>query len=590
MEKIITVNNIPFLRVRLITSFIITTFLCFVVIFQLSNGAGGWLALHEQSLSVVIIEILPILLFFLLLFINSRNYHEEMNAAAQRQHENSIATISTILEKVKSGTYDKETDSTSETSVDKGLRDIYDKFKTDADNERHRSWANEGLAAFRETMGTHTQIKPMCEEITSKIVKYVKANQGGIFIVNENEKLDLIACYAFERKKYIRKEVLPGEGLVGQCYLERHRIYLTQVPQHYINITSGLGGANPECLLIVPLMLKDSIVGVLELAGFNTFKDYQLEFIDKAAEALAQSISMIKVNEETNRLLENSLQREKEMKNQEERMLQNLEELYVTQEDMRKINLEMEEIFKAINTLTATVELNPQGNIIKLNDRLLHTLHYEAQDLYGKPFSSFLSLEQEPSFNAIWSSLLQGKSEEKVFTFLDAHKNQRWLRTGFYPLQGKDGTERIICFINDISEIKTKEVELDTLNREMEAFRKMLIRILNEIPLKVFLKQYNGKFFVVNDAVSRFHGFDSPEGLIGKSDFDFYGHKDAAEWLEAEHKIIAEGRTEYIHEDAGQILQTVKMPFYIDPLKETGLLGFQADVTELEKLKQGVRE
>jgi PAS domain S-box-containing protein len=131
-----------------------------------------------------------------------------------------------------------------------------------------------------------------------------------------------------------------------------------------------------------------------------------------------------------------------------------------------------------------------------------------------------------------------------------------------------------------------KEAELNKLNAEVEAFRKMLIRILNEIPLKVFLKQYNGKFFVVNDAVSRFHGFDTPDGLIGKSDFDFYDHKDASEWLEAEHKIIREGKTEYTHEDGGKILRTVKMPFYIDPLNETGLLGYQADVTELETLKK----
>jgi len=254
--------------------------------------------------------------------------------------------------------------------------------------------------------------------------------------------------------------------------------------------------------------------------------------------------------------------------------------------------LEMEEIFKAIDTLTATLELNREGEIIKLNDRLLATLNFTAQDLYAKQLKQLLIRDDEETknFPFLWQDVLEGKSAEKVLMFEDAYKKPRWLRTGFYPLQGKDGTERIICFLNDISEIKTKELELDVVNQNMEAFRKMLIRILNEIPLKVFLKQFNGKFFVVNDAVSRFHGFDSPEGLIGKSDFDFYAHHDAAEWLEAEHKIIADGRTEYIHEDSGKILQTVKMPFYIDPLKETGLLGFQADITELEQLKKQLKK
>ncbi len=78
------------------------------------------------------------------------------------------------------------------------------------------------------------------------------------------------------------------------------------------------------------------------------------------------------------------------MKDQEERMKQNVEELYVTQEDMRKVNLEMEELFKAINALTATVELNREGNITKLNDRFLHTLNFTAQDLYGNSFGSLM--------------------------------------------------------------------------------------------------------------------------------------------------------------------------------------------------------
>jgi PAS domain-containing protein len=340
--------------------------------------------------------------------------------------------------------------------------------------------------------------------------------------------------------------------------------------------------------LIVPLNLKESTIGVLEIASFRPFKKYELEFIEKVAEAFAQSISTIRVSEETKKLLEKSLNREQEMKDQEERMKQNVEELYVTQEDMRKVNLEMEELFKAINALTATVELNRQGEITKLNDRFLQTLNLTAQDLYGKPFVSVLENGSDGTelFDLLWGKVIEGQAEEQVLTFVDSAKNRCWLRTGLYPLQGTNGIERILVFLTNITAIKTKEIQADKAHKEMEATRKMLIRILNEIPLKVFLKQYNGKFFVVNDTVSRFHGFDSPEGLIGKSDFDFYDHKDASDWLEAEHKIIASGRTEYIHEDGGQILKTIKMPFFIDPLNETGLLGLQADVTELESLRK----
>lgn len=584
MDHVLLLNKTSFDRKRFYLFVSVSVLLTCIALYQVSQLGNGWMELHQKAPFIILLELFPILLILFLLFITRKKFKGESDANHQGAKDQLIKNISSIIEKIKSGEYDKEHDICGENIVDTALREIYEKFKSDADSERHRSWGNEGLAAMREIMGSHTEIRNMSEELISRLIKYIGANQGGVFVLNPEHELELLACYAFERKKYLNKTITPGEGLVGQCYLERHAIYLTKVPENYLNITSGLGMANPKCILIVPLNLKESTIGVLEIASFKPFKKYELEFIEKVAEALAQSISTIRVSEETKKLLDKSLSREQEMKDQEERMRQNLEELYVTQEDMRKINLEMEELFKAINALTETVELNRQGEIIKLNDRFLQTLNFTEQELYGKPFSSLM--DGTENFSITWQSVLEGRSAEVVFTFLDASGKQCWLRTGFYPLQGKNGIERILVFLNNITAIKNKEIQLDKVNQEMEATRKMLIRILNEIPLKVFLKQYNGKFFVVNDTVSRFHGFDSPDGLIGKSDFDFYDHKDASAWLEAEHKIISAGRTEYIHEDGGKILQTIKMPFYIDPLNETGLLGLQADVTELENLRK----
>jgi PAS domain-containing protein len=588
MSPALWLNKTPFQKSRFILFITASLILAITAVYQLSKLAEGWLVLHEKAPFVVLLELLPIVLILFLLFVTRKQFHEQTLADHQGEKVKLIDGISVIIGKIKSGQYDKEKDVTGEEVIDTALREIYEKFKSDADTERHRSWVNEGLAMLREVMGSHTEIKSMSEEVVSRLIKHVKANQGGAFILNDHNELELLACYAFERKKYLKTTIKPGEGLVGQCYLERHPLYLTKVPQDYIHITSGLGEANPGCILIVPLSLKDSTIGVLEIASFTPFKKYELEFIEKVAEAFAQSISTIRVSEDTKKLLDKSLSREQEMKDQEERMKQNVEELYVTQEDMRKVNLEMEELFKAINALTATVELNRQGDITKLNDRFLQTLNFTAQDLYGKSIRSLMENGPDGTglFNLMWDKVMDGQAEEHVLTFLDASNNLCWLRTGFYPLQGVNGIDRILVFLTNITAIKTKEIQADKANKEMEATKKMLIRILNEIPLKVFLKQYNGKFFVVNDTVSRFHGFDTPEGLIGKSDFDFYDHKDASDWLEAEHKIIASGRTEYIHQDGGQTLKTIKMPFYIDPLDETGILGLQADITELENLRK----
>jgi PAS domain-containing protein len=591
MGPVLWLNNTPFRKNQFFLFITFSIALTIAAVYQLSVLAEGWYVLHEKAPLTIFLELLPILLILFVLFTTRKEFHEQTLAAHRADKVQLIDSISAIIGKIKSGHYDKAHDITGEEVIDTALREIYEKFKSDTDIEGHRSWVNEGLAMLREVMGSHTEIKSMSEEVVSRLIKYVKANQGGVFILNDQQELELLACYAFERKKYLNRIIKPGEGLVGQCYLERHPLYLTKVPADYISITSGLGKANPGCILILPLNLKDSTIGVLEIASFRPFMKYELEFIEKVAEAFAQSISTIRVSEETKKLLEKSLSREQEMKDQEERMKQNVEELYVTQEDMRKVNLEMEELFKAINTLTATVELNKQGDITKLNDRFLQTLNFSAQELYGKAFSLLMEKGSDGTelLSLLWEKVMDGQAEEQVFTFVDASKNLCWLRTGFYPLQVINGIDRVLVFLTNITAIKTKEIQADKANKEMEATRKMLIRILNEIPLKVFLKQYNGKFFVVNDTVSRFHGFDSPEGLIGKSDFDFYDHKDASDWLEAEHKIIASGRTEYVHKDGGQTLKTIKMPFYIDPLGETGILGLQADITELENLRKQLK-
>src|SRR5690606_9000781 len=112
--------------------------------------------------------------------------------------------------------------------------------------------------------------------LISNVVKYVKAKVGGLFILEEEEDgsshLQLQACYAYDRKKFISKRLEVGEGLVGQAYLEGQSVYLTEVPDEYMIITSGLGDTSPRSLLIIPLRTNERIEGILELASLNEFK------------------------------------------------------------------------------------------------------------------------------------------------------------------------------------------------------------------------------------------------------------------------------------------------------------------------------
>ena len=207
--------------------------------------------------------------------------------------------------------------------------------------ESQRRWAAEGIAQLTNLTRTHSNEKAtaLYDQVIIHFVKYLEANQGGLYTIdreNEETEIRLEACYAYDRKKYLQKTIAPGEGLVGQVFLERHPMCLTEVPQNYVNITSGLGKATPRALVIVPLIVNEAVEGVLEIATFKVVEDHHLKFLEKAGESLAAFIQMNRVNTKTRILLTEAQQQAEEMRAQEEEMRQNLEELAATQEEIHR--------------------------------------------------------------------------------------------------------------------------------------------------------------------------------------------------------------------------------------------------------------
>ncbi len=208
--------------------------------------------------------------------------------------------------------------------------------------EEKRNWATQGLAEFSDILRIdYNNIDDLGFRIIQKLIKYLDINQGGLFIVNDEDPnnivLELIACYAFDRQKFVSEKFKPGESLVGACYLERKTTHIKKVPNTYISITSGLGEANPSSLLLVPLVLNEDIFGVIELASFKEFPQYKIEFVEKVAESIASSISNAKTNEKTKQLLKQSQTQAEQMTLQEKEMKQNMEEMQATQEEMQRL-------------------------------------------------------------------------------------------------------------------------------------------------------------------------------------------------------------------------------------------------------------
>lgn len=227
-----------------------------------------------------------------------------------------------------------------------------------AQEDEQRNWANEGLTQFGEVLrrSENLDIEDFCYEIISSLIKYMKLNQGWLYLVEqgENEKgdeetyLELKACYAYSRKKYIAQRITIGQGLTGQCWQEGEKIYMNDVPNDYTTIQSGTGGANPSAVLIVPLQVNQEIFGIMEIAGFRDLQTWEIEFVERVADMIASTISVARINERTRTLLADSQSLTENLRAQEEEMRQNFEELRSTQEEMNRRETQLKDRIKEL--------------------------------------------------------------------------------------------------------------------------------------------------------------------------------------------------------------------------------------------------
>ena len=142
----------------------------------------------------------------------------------------------------------------------------------------------------------------MFNKVLQKLTDYINATMGGIFVLNDDDRDDIhlvqAATVAYQKTKFVEHKVYPGDGLVGTCYLEKEKIFLTKLPDRYIEVHSGLGESNPKCLLLEPLIMDENVLGVLEIASMEIIEDYQIDFIEHVAQSLAIAIASYRITSE----------------------------------------------------------------------------------------------------------------------------------------------------------------------------------------------------------------------------------------------------------------------------------------------------
>jgi HAMP domain-containing protein/signal transduction histidine kinase/CheY-like chemotaxis protein len=266
-----------------------------------------------------------------------------------------------------------------------------------------QDWLKSNLAKFTQMLQGQKDLYTVTQRILSELAQVVTAHYGAFYILrqddeSQNVKLNLFATYAYKSQTNIPREFAIGEGLIGQCAFEKERILITNVPEEYIHINSGLGQASPFNLIILPVLFENNVKAVIELASLDSFSVTHLDFLSQLTESLGIVLNTIETNTRTEELLAQSQSLAGELKIQQEELrrtndeLQDKALLLVKQkEEVEAKNKEVEEARKSLEEKAEQLTLTS-----KYKSEFLANMSHELRT----PLNSLLILAQQLYENA----------------------------------------------------------------------------------------------------------------------------------------------------------------------------------------------
>ena len=472
---------------------------------------------------------------------------------------------------VGEGNFDKKFSPASESDIlGNSLVQMRDRLKNIALEDKKTEWATKGSSELSNVIRKDEDKYLLYNNILRFLINYLNANQGALFLsVGEGgtEQLEMQACYAYKRKKHLSKTIQLGEGLVGQVYQEKMSIYLKEIPENYISITSGLGDAPPNNIYIVPLKKDEEVVGVIEIAAFKELEEYQRTFIDNAAQIIGGAIASININETTKKLLEESQTKEEKLQSQEEELRQNLEELSATQESMERKTKELDQQNSKLSAILDSaidpiITIDRDGSILSINKATTTLFGYPSEELIGSnvkmlmpdppqsDHDGYLEEYNRTKQKHIIGNLRQVEARKKDGSLFPAEiavneaiVGNTSIFTGIIrdlseKQRIKEDQEKYVEKLEITSQLAEKQFEeAKRLNHEMDA----RFHVLNESTILSESDTY-GNIIYVNDKLCEVSQYQKEE-LIGKPHNIFRHDNMPKEVFSKMWKTISSGRT-----------------------------------------------
>lgn len=263
------------------------------------------------------------------------------------------------------------------------LQDVYRKMEEQA-------WVKTNAAEIAVVLQQARTFTDLAQSFLSAVAPLLGAGHAVVYILDETDnRLRLMASYAYRERKQLNSHFGIGEGLVGQCAFEKTPITLTNPPEDYVRIGSGLGELTPKCIAALPILQKGKVLGVLEIASFQSFDDKSMALLEEILPILATDLEILGHSMRTQRLLEETREQATRMEMQAAQLEEQSVEMAAQQNELMQTEALTRQAEERSRLLLGAIGeglfgLDQDGKISFVNPAACTLLGYKEEDLIGK--------------------------------------------------------------------------------------------------------------------------------------------------------------------------------------------------------------
>jgi HAMP domain-containing protein/CheY-like chemotaxis protein/signal transduction histidine kinase len=275
------------------------------------------------------------------------------------------------------------------------INTMINNLRLTTERNTEEDWLKTNLARFTGMLQGQRDLTTVGRTLLSELAPLVNAHQAVIYQMEteDEKKLVLLSAYAGDRQDGHLRRVDPGEGLVGQCALEKRRILIRDLPDSKVTIRSGLFEAVPRNVIVLPVLFEDRVKAVIELASLGVFTASHLAFLEQLTASIGIVLNSIEATMQTEGLLKQSQQLATELQMQQKELQQKNEQLAQKAQQLAEQNAEVERKNQEIEQ--ARRELEGKAKELALTSKYKSEFLANMSHELRTPLNSILVLGQQ---------------------------------------------------------------------------------------------------------------------------------------------------------------------------------------------------